>query len=164
MRATSDNLTLPEGAKYTDTMQEFGDLRADHSPVMTLAVNGTELAVRIGQMDGVALAEKLAPVPLGQPEHLGIFDRGGELIPVMALTPRPERTGAQLVAVLHVRGEPVALAIDRPGRVHTHYWPEEGHEPPAFLRDLGAVHARGGGESFWIVDPDRLWPDGSSRS
>ena len=117
----------------------------------------------IDQMDGVALAPELTPVPLSRPEHLGLFDRGTDLVPVLSLAPRqrPRRGGDQLLAILQVRGEPVGLAIERPGQVHAHYWLDEGPEAPPLLERTGALHARGGGESFWLVDPDRLWQSAS---
>jgi chemotaxis signal transduction protein len=137
-------------------MQEFGELGAEINPVMSFEADGARLAVRIDQVDGVVLASPLAPVPLTRPEHLGVFARGDELVPVLSLEPRPARA-EQMVAVLQVRGEPVGLAIDRPGRVHQHYRADEGPAAPPALARANAVHARGGGESFWLVDPDRLW-------
>src|SRR3954467_13579353 len=88
-------------------------------PVMTFWVAGEWIAVRIAQMDRVALGAKLWPVPLARRGYLGLMDNGQELIPVLQLAgvedERADGTGERLVVILHVRGEAVGVAIDRAG-------------------------------------------------
>ena len=133
------------------------------SPVMTFEAGGNWLAVRVDQVDRVAVASRLWPVPLARPEHVGLFDSGQELVPVLTLDPSPARPAAapaaeQLVALLHVRGQTVGLAIERAGRVFDRYWPEGSPtRAPLGLDGAGAVAVTSSDASFWVVDADRLF-------
>src|SRR5687767_5134370 len=102
-------------------MAKLGEVGDSPSPVMTFLVGSDWLAVRVEQVDRVAVAPRLWPVPLAQPEHRGLFDAGQELVPVMALDQGEPKSGEQMLAILHVRGESVALAIDRAGRIYDRY-------------------------------------------
>ncbi len=132
-------------------------------PVMTFAVGGYWLALKVEQVDRVAVAETLWPAPLARPEHAGFFDTGTELVPVFTLSRRDDRDRSslyrdQLVALLHVRGNNAGLAIERAGRMHEHYWFEDTTtNPPSGLETSGAVAAKSSDASFWLVDADRLF-------
>ena len=127
---------------------------------MTFCVAGHWLAVPVEQMDRIAFAERLWPVPLARPEHRGLMDDGGELIPVLDLRANLDERhdSGLLVAVLHVRGENVGLAVDSPGRVHDrfHLLPD-GDEPPALFSDAAIRRADADDTCFWLIDPDKLW-------
>ncbi|MEE8408237.1 MAG: chemotaxis protein CheW [Myxococcota bacterium] len=128
---------------------------------MTFCVAGDWLAVPVEQMDRIALADRIWAVPLSQRDHIGLMDDAGELIPVMRLGPSVT-VGAdddeQLVAILHVRGETVGLAVDTAGRVHDRFRTiSTDDEPPAGLAASGAQCADSDGERFWLIDPDQLW-------
>ena len=128
---------------------------------MTFCVEGTWLCVPLEQMDSIAQPERLSPVPLAEPKHVGLLDRGDSLIPVMTLSP-DDRTAvsASLVAVLRVRGEPVGLCIDRAGRVEDRYWFEESSaEPPVFIAALQPRRLMTSSQPHWCIDADRLWND-----
>lgn len=137
--------------------------RADSpSPVMTFEVRGNWLAARVDQVDRVALADQLWPVPLARPEYAGLFDSGGDLIPVLRLgpadSPPKALTDQQLVALMHVRGQSVGLAVERVGRVYSRYWLEERQSTAP--KELGAIDAQSAISSdfrFWLVDTDRLF-------
>jgi chemotaxis signal transduction protein len=132
------------------------------SPVMTFEAGGSWLAVRVDQVDRVAVASRLWPVPLARAEHAGLFDIGEELIPVLRLD--NSQIGAtsdgveQLVAVLRIRGQVVGLAIDRAGRVYERYRLEEKRTHAPFGLDAaGALPVVSSDDRFWLVDPDRLF-------
>jgi hypothetical protein len=135
-------------------MQEFGETDSPN-PVMTFRVASTWLAVPIAQMDRVACAEQLWPVPLARPEHAGLMFDDGELVPVLRLG--PHQANGELVAILHVRGESVGVAVEVAGRVHDSYRFIEGERPPDWLRAAGPRRAQGPDSDFWLIDPDRLW-------
>jgi chemotaxis signal transduction protein len=130
---------------------------------MTLSVAGHWLAVPVEQMDRIAVATRVWPVPMAWPEHVGLFEDGGELVPVLRLSPSQAALSVeQLVAVLHVRGEPVGLAVDAAGRVYdSFHLPPHAEDPPGELADLNARAANAGDRLIWLIDPDRLWQRGS---
>ncbi len=142
-----------------------GEMTDSPSPVMTFEVAGSWLAVRVEQVDKVAVASRLWPVPFAQPEHLGLLDSGQELIPVLTLelgSAARKREAAipkeQLVAILHVRGEPVGLAIDRAGRIYDRYRFEPARgKPPLALAVAEAEPASTADGRFWLVNADRLF-------
>jgi len=132
--------------------------------VMTFRAAGEWLGVPVQKMDRIALASRLWPVPMTRPEYVGLLDDGGELVPVLRLEPGTLEVREQLVAILHVRGEPVGLAITAAGQVY------DGHRirladdpPPARLKASGATAARTADRRFWLIDPDRLWPTSPAR-
>ena len=132
-------------------------------PVMTFRIAGEWVAVRVAQMDRVAVAAKLWPVPWTVPGYLGLFDSGQELVPVLQLTggaAKPESGEREhLVAILHVRGESVGVVIDRAGHLCEAYDLQAADLPsPAPLRPFGGRRAQSTTESFWLVDTDQLWP------
>src|SRR5512133_3260565 len=100
-------------------MAKGGEVIDSPSPVMTFEAGGRWLAVRVDQVDRVAVTSRLWPVPLASRYHAGLFDSGTELVPVMRLddTPAPSAT-EQLLALLHVRGASMGLSIERAGRVY----------------------------------------------
>ncbi len=136
-----------------------GDFTGSPPPVMTFQAGGSWLAVRVEQVDRVALAPRLWPVPLARPEHVGLLDSGGELVPVLHLDDTQATcTSEQMVALLHVRGESVGLAIDRAGRLYDRYRIDQ--DSTADSPALAAVQARravAGDHSFWLIDADRLF-------
>lgn len=140
--------------------QHSGEVSKAPGAVMTFCIAGNWLAVPVEQMDRIALANRIWAVPLSQREHIGLMDDAGELVPVMRLDSAvaPEVGAEQLVAVLHVRGETVGLAVDTAGRVHDRFRlvPNK-DEPPAGLAAAGARCADSDGERFWLIDPDQLW-------
>lgn len=142
-------------------MQSSGEVTTSPGPVMTLSVAGHWIAVPVEQMDRIVVATRVWPLPLAWPEHLGVVEDGGELVPVLGLTPsQPQHIedAELLVAVLHVRGEPVGLAVDAVGRVHDGFrLLAIAEDPPAVLAELGARAADAGDQRIWLVDPDRLW-------
>ncbi len=112
-------------------------------------------------MESVALAERLWPVPLAIREYVGLYDHGDQLVPVLRLNANESSSASaqQLLAILHVRGEPVGLAIDRAGQVLERYWMDDTMvAAPAMLSGLGARLARTGERTFWLIDTDELWP------
>jgi len=118
-------------------------------------------------MISVALAPKLWPVPAARPEYRGLFDQGdNNLVPVLDLTAQPQSqiSEQQLVAILHVRGEPVGLCIDRAGRVYDDYQILES-TPDKTVSHVSTRRGQAGtnsnNEAFWLVDPDALWPTDS---
>jgi chemotaxis signal transduction protein len=134
-----------------------GEASFSPSPVMTFQVASHWLAVRVEQVDRVAVAPRLWPVPLSQPDYLGLYDTGSELVPVVRLDPEHhESEREQMLAILHVRGESVGLAIDRPGRVYERYRvddaPAPEHLAPAEPKRGIAADVR-----FWLLDADRLF-------
>ena len=140
---------------------------------MTFRIHRNWIAVRIDQMESVALAPQLWPVPTTPPEYVGLHDTGSQLVPVMRLdgsepgTDDPGRAAQpdQLVAVLHVRGESVGLAIDVAGHVLERYWLEEPTPtPPASLAPLRPLLGRTSATSFWLIDTDNLWPQADAAS
>ena len=140
-------------------MADVEGLRDPLRPVMTLQVADHWIAVRIDQMESVALAAHLWPVPLAQPGYVGLHDNGEQIVPVLALDEHtPASTLEQLVAILEVRGRTVGLAIQRAGRVHEHYWVDDAAaEIPPSLERLGAQLAHASEQSFWLIDTDNLW-------
>ena len=143
-------------------MAYLGEPTDSPSPVMTFAMGGNWLAARVDQVDRVAVASRLWPVPLARPEHIGLFDSGQELVPVLRLTSQeatPTKPGdEQLVALLHVRGQTIGLAIERAGRVYSRYWIEERRpSKPKGLGALDALSAMSSDSRFWLIDTDRLF-------
>ena len=139
-------------------MREFADLRANLSPAMTFEIAGQQIGVRIDQMDSVALADRLWPVPFTRDDYVGLLDHNDALIPVMRLGNTQTETTKQLVAILHVRGEPMGLAIDKAGRLCDNYWIENTDDSaPDALLETGAQLARTSESSFWLLDADHLW-------
>jgi chemotaxis signal transduction protein len=141
-------------------MAEFGGLDTELRPVMTLRVAGEWIAVRVDRMESVALAPRLWPVPFSRREYAGLHDAGDQLVPVLTLGPDAGPNHDALLAILHVRGESVGLVIDRAGRVHERYWLDEptgAGDVPDILAELGATRARTREQSFWLIDPDKLW-------
>ena len=139
-----------------------GERTDSPSPVMTFEVRGNWLAARVDQIDRVALAAQLWPVPLARPEHVGLFDNGHDLVPVLRLGPSDQPlkppTEPQLVALMHVRGQTIGLAIERVGRVYARYRLEDGRlTAPDLLGAIGAQPARSSDFRFWLVDADRLF-------
>ena len=134
-------------------------------PVMTFQSNDVWLGVRVEQMDRVALAPKLWPVPLADPRHVGLLPHGDTLVPVFSLTPRKSASVSEyLVAVLVVRGEPVGLAIERAGRVYDRYrfLSAQDVTRPGALGTTDALPAQAAGLDFWFIDADLLWPNEQS--
>jgi len=128
---------------------------------MTFEAGGSWLAVKVEQVDRVAVAAHLWPVPFARPQHLGLLDGGQELIPVLGIDEDPPSVAdgsERLVAILHVRGESVGLAIDRAGRICDRYRIEDTRAvaPPA-LAAAGARPAASSDSRFWLVDADRLF-------
>ena len=132
---------------------------------MTFQSNNVWLGVRVDQMDRVALAPKLWPVPLADSRHVGLLSHGEGLIPVFSLTPTsaPDQPPSQdqLVAVLVVRGEPVGLAIERAGRVYDRYrfTSTQDVSRPGALGEIDALPAHAAGLDFWFIDADLLWKE-----
>ena len=126
---------------------------------MTFQIAGHWLAVPVAQMDRIAFAERVWPVPLGRPEHLGLIHDADEIIPVLRLQQSNEKSSVppapQLVAVLHVRGESVGLAVDSAGHVYDHYQLEEDQpDPPESLSSIFPKRVKGADRKFWLIDPD----------
>lgn len=141
-------------------MAESGGLSAELRPVMTFRVAANWIGVRIDQMESVALAERLWPVPLVLREYVGLYDHGDQLIPVLRLNANESSSVLveQMLAILHVRGEPVGLAIDRAGQVLERYWMDDAMvEAPAMFGGLDAKLARTSERSFWLINTDKLW-------
>lgn len=147
---------------------------SDPGPVMTFLVGNEWLAVRVEQMERVALATRLWQVPLSWPGYLGLLDNGHELVLVLHLTANDgendrENNGQngrvtvgapaeQLVVILQVRGEAVGLAIGKAGRLCSTY--ELAEKPPTVPAVFAAVNPRFGytlETRFWLIDTDRLW-------
>jgi chemotaxis signal transduction protein len=127
---------------------------------MTFRVGGEWLAVRVEQMESVELVDRLWPVPLAIPEYAGLCQHADTLVPVLNLVPQVATTyeREQLVAVLHVRGEPVGLAIEKAGRVYEYYNVSEASDPvPNMLHNSQPKLATHQNKRFWLVDPDKLW-------
>ena len=131
---------------------------------MTLQIGDEWLGVPVVQLDRVVLAVSLCPVPMALPEYLGLLDNGQELVPVMQLASdkssgsRTANHGEQLVAILHVRGESVGLAIDRAGQLCTRYEVDEAvGEVPKLISGVPARRACTEAECFWLIDTDQLW-------
>jgi chemotaxis signal transduction protein len=150
-------------------MQTFGEVIDSPRPVMTFRVAGEWVAIPVEQVDRIAQAATLWPVPLSFPQHLGLLDDGGELIPVLRLddaaSASETRGDDRLVAILHVRGESVGLAIDQAGRVyHGFRAGAPSATPPPRLQAIGAQPVFSGDGSCWLVNPDRLWQDLETRA
>ncbi len=126
---------------------------------MTFQVAGTWLAVPVEQMDRIAFAERLWPVPLARPEHAGLMDDDGELIPVLRRGQGPAPAEPLLVAVLHVRDESAGVAVDAAGRVYDdcRALPDTTAAPVA-VTAVNPRRVESSGNAFWLIDPDRLWP------
>ncbi|MEM6531473.1 MAG: chemotaxis protein CheW [Myxococcota bacterium] len=126
--------------------------------VMTVSVDGAYFGVLIDQVDRITMARSLAPVPDTEPEHLGLLEHEGELVPVMTLRPRAKRD-EEMVLILKVRGHAVGLPIDGPGRVHNAWQtaPTDGEEMNNAV--AGALACRAQDQSFWLVDADTLWSE-----
>jgi chemotaxis signal transduction protein len=72
--------------------------------------------------------------------------------------PAATEDAEQLVAVLHVRGETIGLAVDAAGRVYDGYrLPPSSEEPPDELARLDARAVGAADKRIWLIDPDRLW-------
>ena len=145
-------------------MQTFGEVTDAPRPVMTFRVAGEWVAIPVEQVDRIAQAATLWPVPLGFPQHLGLLDDGGELIPVLRLdddaSTADTRGDERLVAILHVRGESVGLAIDQAGRVyHGFRAGTSGAKPPLRLQAIGAQSVFNDDGPCWLINPDQLWSD-----
>lgn len=149
-------------------MGNKGEVYDSPSPVMTFEAGGRWLAVRVDQVDRVAVASRLWPVPLASRHHAGLFDSGSELVPVMQLDDDvAEGTAEHLLALLHVRGATVGLAIERAGRVYDRWSCEDARDTaPDIIAAAGAVPAHSSDHHFWLVDTDRLFaePDGTPFS
>jgi len=144
-------------------MGNHGEVSNSPSPVMTFEAGGRWLAVRVDQVDRVAVAPRLWPVPLAARAHAGLFDAGSELVPVMHLDedPAPEAS-EHLLALLHVRGSTVGLTINRAGRVYERWSTDDAVDTPPLVP--GAVAARCADHRFWLVDADRLFADGPDHT
>ncbi len=142
-------------------MAKLGEVGDSPSPVMTFQIGGDWLAVRVEQVDRVAMAPRLWPVPLTRAEHRGLFDSGQELVPVMSLDSARPAAAEQMVAILQVRGESVALAIDRPGRIYDRYRRQDikTEPPPPAFRDAKPTRVVAADGPFWLVDADQLFDD-----
>lgn len=135
-------------------------------PLMTFSVAGTWVGVSIEHMQCVTLAEEIWPVPGAPPHHLGLFEHQAQLLPVLTMHDRPPPPPIcnQLLAVLQVRGDSVALAIDSAGQVVDHHWPVRAPAtPPAHLAGGNPRRARSSQwlakeDVFWLIDTDELWP------
>jgi chemotaxis signal transduction protein len=136
---------------------------ASPGPVMTFVAAGEWIAVRVAQMDRVALGTRLWQVPLARQGYLGLMDNGQELIPVLQLSganhERAGGTGEHLVVILHVRGEAVGVAIERAGRLCERV--ELVSPPRSAPEGLGAAvrHVRADGSDVWLLDTDHLWQE-----
>jgi chemotaxis signal transduction protein len=134
-----------------------GEASFSPSPVMTFQVSGDWLAVRVEQVDRVAMAPRLWPVPMAHPQHIGLYDTGQELVPVLCLDGRPTKPESeQMLAILQVRGESVGLAIDRAGRVYDRYRFDDA-PAPATLRHAQPRRGVTADARFWVLDADRLF-------
>jgi chemotaxis signal transduction protein len=144
-------------------MAKLGEVGDSPSPVMTFQIGSDWLAVRVEQVDRVAMAPRLWPVPLATPEHLGLFDAGAELVPVMSLDPERPRGGEQMLAILHVRGESVGLAIDKAGRIYDRYRRHDARTapPPTAFRAARPTRVVATDGAFWLVDADQLFAEPS---
>ncbi len=144
-------------------MRESGDASPSLNAVMTFCAAGEWLGVPVHQMDRVAMAPELHPVPLARRDYLGLFDDHGELVPVLHLGAR-DHEPTHMVAILQVRGEPVGLAITAAGRVYDadSLRSREG-KPPVWLAHAGAKALSTPDRTFWLIDPDRLWPETRTR-
>ena len=145
-------------------MQSFGEVGDSPRPMMTFRIAGEWLAIPVEQVNRMAQPAILWPVPLSSSQHLGLMDDGGELIPVLELERGPRtkelRGQERLVVIVHVRGEPVGLAIDATGRVYHGFRAGVADTPPPpFLADLGVQSVFSGDGQCWLLDPDRLWQD-----
>lgn len=145
-------------------MYHNGETVDPQKPVMTLQVAGNWLAVGIDQVDRIALASCLWPVPMTRPEYLGLLDTGEELVPVLQLgeyvDPSTEMLGESMIALLHVRGETVGLAIEKPGQVFDMYRLDAtATKPPTCLVEVGARQASAADSQFWLIDADQLWKE-----
>lgn len=143
-------------------MQTFGEAAESPRPVMTFRVAGEWLAIPVEQVDRVAQTAALCPVPLSFAQHLGLLDDGGELIPVLKLEGASgieDRPGEErLVAILHVRGESVGLAIDAAGKVYHGFRAGLADAaPPRLFQSIGARSIFNGDGHCWLIDPDQLW-------
>lgn len=149
-------------------MDALGETTDSPIPVMTFDVAGHRLGVPIHQMDQIAAAPQIWPVPFSRPEHWGLLETAAGLVPVMSLPNVPQSMTSQLggssseplVAILHVRDVTVALRVDRPWRVFEDYRHLRSEQPaPAVLQPLAPQLAGARESTFWIIDPDRLWMD-----
>ncbi len=140
-------------------MREFGEVADSPTPVMTFQVAGSWLGVPVEKMDRITSTERLWPVPLALPHHLGLMHDNGELLPVLTLATRLDmHTHSDLVAVVHVRGDSVGIAIDAAGRVYDDYRVHPGgSEAPLGLAIPEPKWTRTPNTEFWLFDPDRLW-------
>jgi chemotaxis signal transduction protein len=142
-------------------MGNNGEVSDSPSPVMTFEAGGRWLAVRVDQVDRVAVTSRLWPVPLASRYHAGLFDAGTELVPVMHLDDAPSASATEhLLALLHVRGATMGLAIERAGRVYDRWSFEDARDAaPEVITAAGAVPAHSSDHHFWLVDADRLFAD-----
>ncbi|MEO1275942.1 MAG: chemotaxis protein CheW [Pseudomonadota bacterium] len=124
--------------------------------VMTVSVDGAYFGVLIDQVDRITIAQSLTAVPETEPEHLGLLEHEGELVPVLTLRPRPQRA-EEMVLILKVRGHAVGLPIDGPGRVYD-TWETAPTDTEADESEVaGALACRAKGQHFWLVDADTLF-------
>ncbi|MBI5510044.1 MAG: chemotaxis protein CheW [Deltaproteobacteria bacterium] len=145
-------------------MQTIGEVIDSPRPVMTFRVAGEWLAIPVEQVERIAQTATLWPVPMSVPQHLGLLDDGNTLVPVLRLdahrSGRDHGAEEQLVAILHVRGEAVGLAIDAAGRVyHGFRSGPTGARAPGPLAAIGARPIYSSDGPCWLIDPDELWRD-----
>lgn len=132
--------------------------------LMTFRVGGAWLAVRLGQLDRVALAEKLWGVPLAWSNHLGLFDDGQELVPVLRLPESNSASWQGLIAIVRMREERIGVAIEQAGRLYDAYSMESRNDTmPAALQGLPLTPGRNVDTEFWLLDTDLLWRDEPAR-
>jgi chemotaxis signal transduction protein len=133
--------------------------------LMTFCVAGTWLAVRLGQMDRIALAEKLWGVPLAWSNHLGLFDDGQDLIPVLDLVRMGSAPRQRLIAILRARDERIAVLIDEAGRLIEAASEAASNTPelPLAFKGLPLSFGRVPNLDYWLLDADFLWQDEPAR-
>ena len=139
-----------------------GEVIESPRSVMTFRVAGEWVAIPLEQVARITAATKLCPVPLASPQHLGLLDDNTEVIPVLTIDepaePRESHAGERLVAILHVRGEAVGLAVERAGRICNGYRSAPASvEPPPMLKTIGATSILSDDGQCWLIDPDNLW-------
>lgn len=143
-------------------MGEMGEIDFSPSPVMTFQVAGEWLAVRIDQLDRIALASRLWPVPMTRPDYVGLLDDGRELVPVLELgsESKPSTPAIEpMVAILRVRDQAVGLAIQRAGRViHSYRIHDDAPASlPVALQQAEPRRASSADRQFWLINADQLW-------
>lgn len=144
----------------------IGDLGVgDDSSLLTFDVGSVRLAVPIAHVERVSEVSHLTPVPFAERHHLGLVSDGDELVPVLALDGRNALGPERLVAIVKVRGQAVALPIDRTGRVHATVRPVKSSlEPPELCRGLAPQFVSTDDGEAWRIDVDRLRFDSKYES